>query len=161
MQHVVNAFWRTVYRLGYPCARVVWRFIGKPGQGATIAVWHDGRLLCVRESYRPGLGLPGGGLNPGEAPAAAARRELFEEVGLDLEPRAFRRHGQIAFECDGRLIEDSLFEVDLEAPRELRVDQREIVWAGFLAPEEILAREVQPGVRLYLERVGRRQPVAV
>lgn len=159
MEHVVNAFWRTVYRLGYPCAQVVWRFTGKSGQGATIAVWHQGRLLCVRESYRPGLGLPGGGLHPGEAPAAAARRELFEEVGLDLEPRAFRRHGLLAYDSDGRPVEDSLFEVHLDAAQPLRVDQREIVWAGFLAPEEILAREVQRGVRLYLERVGKRAPV--
>lgn len=161
MQHVVNAFWRAVYRLGYPCARVVWRFTGKPGKGATIAVWHQGRLLCVRESYRSGLGLPGGGLNPGEAPAVAARRELFEEVGLDLEPRAFRRHGLLAYDFDGRLIEDSLFEVHLDAARPLSVDQREIVWAGFLAPDEILAREMQRGVRLYLERVGERVPANV
>jgi 8-oxo-dGTP diphosphatase len=159
MEHVVNAFWRTVYRLGYPCAQLVWRFTGKSGQGATIAVWHQGRLLCVRESYRPGLGLPGGGLNPGEAPAAAARRELFEEVGLDLEPRAFRRRGLLAYDSDGRTIEDLLFEVDLDATQPLTVDQREIVWAGFLAPEEILRGEVQCGVRLYLEQVGERAPV--
>lgn len=32
--------------------------------------------------------LPGGRLEPGERPVAAALRELREEVGLDLEPRA-------------------------------------------------------------------------
>ena len=161
MQHLVNAFWRTVYRLGYPCARVVWRFTGKPGEGTTIAVWCQGRLLCVRESYRPGLGLPGGGLNPGEAPLAAAQRELFEEVGLEIEPRALRQHGRLAYDSNGLLVDDTLFVVDLEAAPELRVDQREIVWAGFLAPEEIAPADMQRGMRHYLERVGKRAPVAV
>lgn len=156
MQHVVNAFWRTVYRLGYPCAVVVWRITGKSGKGATIAVWHAGRLLCVRESYRPGLGLPGGGLNTGEAPAAAARRELFEEVGLDLQPARFRPVTQLAYDNDGRSIEDSLFEVELDAAPLLEIDQREIVWAGFLAPDQIPRAEMQRGIRLYLERAAER-----
>ncbi len=161
MQHLVNAFWRTVYRLGYPCAVVVWRLTKKAGKGATIAVWHDGRLLCVRESYRPGLGLPGGGLLPGETDEAAARRELFEEVGLDLEPALFRRRRALDYDSDGRLIEDVLFEVELAAPRPLRIDQREIVWAGFLTPDEIRRGEMQKGVRLYLEACDERRPALV
>jgi len=161
MQHAVNAFWRMVYRLGYPCARVVWRVTGKPGKGATIAVWHQGRLLCVRESYRRGLGLPGGGLQFGEAPEAAARRELFEEVGLALEPGAFGGRGLLTYRYDGRLIEDTLFEVELAVEAPLTIDQREIVWAGFLTPADILAGEVQHGVRLYLERMAKRASALV
>jgi 8-oxo-dGTP pyrophosphatase MutT (NUDIX family) len=161
MQHVVNAFWRTVYRLGYPCAQVVWRVTGKPGKGTTIAVWHQGRLLCVRESYRPGLGLPGGGLRRGEAPEAGARRELFEEVGLALEPTVFSGTGQLAYRNDGRVIEDMLFEIELDVEIPLRIDQREIVWAGFLSPADILADQMQHGTRLYLERVAKRAPALV
>lgn len=161
MQHLVNAFWRTVYRLGYPCAQLVWRFTNKPGKGATIAVWHEGRLLCVRESYRPGLGLPGGGLLAGEAPEAAARRELFEEVGLDLAPALFRRRSALAYPYNERLIEDVLFEVELEAAPPLRVDHREIVWAGFLEPAAIRAERMQPGIRLYLEQCDERRPALV
>jgi len=161
MQHLVNAFWRTVYRLGYPCAQVVWRVTKKPGKGATIAVWHEGRLLCVRESYRPGLGLPGGGLLADETPEAAARRELFEEVGLDLQPALFRRRPALAYTNDGRLIEDVLFEVELAAEQPLRVDQREIVWAGFLSPDEIRTQPMQTGVRLYLEWCRQHRPALV
>lgn len=47
----------------------------------------DGRVLAVEhrkkgESYYL---LPGGGLDPGETMAAALRRELVEELGLEVE----------------------------------------------------------------------------
>lgn len=158
MQVVQDAFWRLIYRLGYPCAQLVWRLNRTPGRGASIAVWHDGRLLCVRESYRRGLGLPGGGLNDGETPAEAARRELREEVGLDLPPDAFRHHGLVAYGSGGRSIADELFEVHLDAMLATEVDNREIVWAGFLEPASIREERMQRGVRLYLERVKHGDP---
>lgn len=45
----------------------------------------DGALLLVRHSYRRRWGTPGGLLARGEAAADGARREVREEVGLDIE----------------------------------------------------------------------------
>lgn len=45
----------------------------------------DGRLLFVRHLYRKRWGVPGGLLQRHETPADAARREVLEEVGLDVE----------------------------------------------------------------------------
>lgn len=45
----------------------------------------DGALLFVRTAYRERWGVPGGLLKRGEDPAAAARREVLEEVGLAIE----------------------------------------------------------------------------
>jgi 8-oxo-dGTP diphosphatase len=45
----------------------------------------DGGLLLVRTSYRSRWGVPGGLLKRGEEPADGARREVAEEVGLDIE----------------------------------------------------------------------------
>jgi 8-oxo-dGTP diphosphatase len=46
----------------------------------------DGHILLVRQSYRRGgWGFPGGLLRRNEEPADAARRELHEELGIDVE----------------------------------------------------------------------------
>ena len=45
----------------------------------------DGRVLLIRHLYRKRWGIPGGLLQRGETPADAARREVLEEVGLDID----------------------------------------------------------------------------
>jgi 8-oxo-dGTP diphosphatase len=45
----------------------------------------DGALLLVRQSYRNRWGVPGGLLKKGETSDVAARREVLEEVGLEIE----------------------------------------------------------------------------
>nr|WP_249419682.1 NUDIX domain-containing protein [Rhabdothermincola salaria] len=45
----------------------------------------DGHVLLVRHAYRPRWGLPGGFLKRGEHPLDGARREVREEVGLDVD----------------------------------------------------------------------------
>ncbi len=45
----------------------------------------DGSLLLVRHVYRRRWGVPGGLLKRGEDATDAARREVFEEVGLSVD----------------------------------------------------------------------------
>lgn len=45
----------------------------------------DGRVLLIRHLYRKRWGVPGGLLQRNETPSDAARREVLEEVGLDIE----------------------------------------------------------------------------
>jgi ADP-ribose pyrophosphatase YjhB (NUDIX family) len=52
----------------------------------------EGRLLLVRRAVEPFIGLwdlPGGFLEEGEHPLDGLRRELLEETGLYIEPRAY------------------------------------------------------------------------
>ncbi|MGW7264193.1 (deoxy)nucleoside triphosphate pyrophosphohydrolase [Streptomyces sp. NPDC054842] len=54
------------------------------------ALLSEGRLLAARRSAPPELAgrweLPGGKVEPGEAPEAALVRELREELGVETEP---------------------------------------------------------------------------
>ena len=43
----------------------------------------DGRIALVRNGWTDGWFVPGGGVEPGETPARAARREVLEETGLE------------------------------------------------------------------------------
>ena len=101
-----------------------------------VAVWLDGRVLLVKNAYRPQYNFPGGGPKPAEPPAATARRELAEEVGLQLATERLREVGvfrsEFEFRHDSvRLFEAVLTAADRAAPRP---DGREVVWGRFCRP---------------------------
>ncbi len=55
--------------------------------GAIVVIERaDGAILLIRQSYRHGWGLPGGLLAKGESPSEGAQREVWEEVGLRVDP---------------------------------------------------------------------------
>jgi 8-oxo-dGTP diphosphatase len=76
---------------------------------AAIVVNAEGRVLLLKHRFRPGAGwgIPGGFIEAGEQPDEAVRRELLEEVGLELTntkvvtTRAFKKPRQIeiVFRC--------------------------------------------------------------
>lgn len=119
--------------------------------GAAVAVWHQGRVLVLRNSYRRLLSLPAGGLRRGEDPREAARRELREEVGIDVPAAALRPVRVIVWQVAHAEDHVHLFELHLEEAPELRVDGREVVCAEFLPPGEAIARGLAGYVRRYLD----------
>ena len=59
-----------------------------PRVGVGVAVIHDNRILLVKRGREPSKGLwavPGGKVEWGEPMRGAARREVLEETGLDVE----------------------------------------------------------------------------
>jgi ADP-ribose pyrophosphatase YjhB (NUDIX family) len=92
---------RFCVRCGYPLATRAVRGVPRrvcercthihyvdPKLAVGVAVFRAGRLLLVRRVMSPGRGrwsLPGGYLDPGEDPRAAAAREAAEEAGVTVE----------------------------------------------------------------------------
>jgi 8-oxo-dGTP pyrophosphatase MutT (NUDIX family) len=127
----LDACYRAAYRVAFPVAR---RWLAWRGHGGTaIIVWLDNRVLAVRHSYKPGLRLPGGWVKRGEDHSAAAVRELREETGVII-PQA---HLRLLLTYRGRYGMRTIFVTRLDHEPTLRVDQREIIYAGFNAPEDV------------------------
>jgi ADP-ribose pyrophosphatase YjhB (NUDIX family) len=60
----------------------------QPITGVGVVVWHGDRVLLVQRARPPRQGqwsLPGGGQQLGETLTDAARREVREEAGLEVE----------------------------------------------------------------------------
>jgi 8-oxo-dGTP diphosphatase len=105
----------------------------------------DNRILLLDHVFRPdsGWGIPGGFLNRGEQPEAGLRRELLEEVGLELDSvellftRSLYRPRQIEIFFRAKAVgtpQPRSFEIKraewfpLDAlPEELPKDQRQLI----------------------------------
>jgi len=124
---------------------------------SVVAVGDDGRVLLLRRSEaRGGFWQPvTGRIEPGEAPAAAARRELREETGADVEvePLGYR-HG---FAIDPsllpagaaaglRLAEEEAFTARLPEGFRPRLSEEHVEWAWH-APAEAAGVPRYAGLR--------------
>jgi len=117
------------------------------------ALLHQGRLLAARRSAPPELAgrweLPGGKVEPGEAPEAALVRELREELGVDAEP-VTRVPGQWPLKppyalhvWTARLVPGSADPKPLQDHDELRWLTREEIWSVHWLDQDVPAvREV-------------------
>lgn len=146
---------RVALRVAHRILRSYW-FVRRPHtSGALAALWHQGSLLLVKNSYRRHYTLPGGYVRPGEDPKAAASRELFEEVRLRVPPAHFEHayHGTRHFEFRHDTLD--IFEASVERRPELQVDGREVVWAGFKSIPEIRALPIVPHLVEYLDEYER------
>ena len=152
----IDALWRAAYRVAFRLQRIYWRIRRPVLRGSYVAVWHQGRVLCVRNSYRRRLTLPAGGLARGEEPRDAAVRELREEVSIATSPASLHYAGEIVSHVGPAEDRAHFFELHCEAQAPtFQVDRREVVWAGFLSPAEVLETEVVDVVRQYLGRLAK------
>lgn len=122
---------RIAYRLRHRWR--MWRRVELAGVSVIVKDLR-GQLLVVRHSYGPQVwGLPGGGLNKGEDPESAARRELLEEVGITAE--RMKPLGTIEETVSGSPHTAYLFEatvIEGAVP-----DCREVVEARFFPPHSL------------------------
>ncbi|MDF1586180.1 NUDIX hydrolase [Marinimicrococcus flavescens] len=152
---VADLSWRLAYRVAHRLLRLWWRLRRPPAEGASVAVWREGRLLVVRTSYRRLLELPAGGRRPHETAREAALRELREETGLVAPAEALEGPLRLEFTSEHRRIVENVFTWRPSVAPVPRVDRREIVAALFVAPGELAGRTLAPNLALYLEAACR------
>ncbi|MCX4826677.1 NUDIX hydrolase [Streptomyces sp. NBC_01142] len=116
--------------------------------GAVIVDDQD-RVLIVDPVYKPYWNLPGGHVEPGEESQDACRREVREEIGLDLEPGRLLVRATIA--VPGREAHEYfVYDCGVLSPEQqksIRLQESELRDYRFSAPEDITEQEIPPAAR--------------
>ena len=100
--------------------------------GAVCVLEHAGEILVLWQPHRAGWSLPGGFMGKGETPEDAVRREVAEEIGIEVDPGDV-----VAVQVDvERQGIDVIFRVPLEARPVLGLatEARKAMW---VAPAEL------------------------
>lgn len=147
-----DRLWQRFYQLAYLLCRCFWFVFRPKGRGALVAIWYDGRLLLIRNGYRRGYSLPGGGCHSGESARRAAVRELREEVGLHLSPNQLRYRGTVISTRERLRDHCAYFEVHLSTAPRIDIDGREVVEAIFIPPAAWQAYPLTRQARRYIRR---------
>lgn len=150
-----SLFDRTV-QLAYVCAyqlmKTYWRVRRPTTHGALVVLWHDGKLLLVRNSYVDYYSLPGGYIHGGESSRDAAVRELAEEVGLSARPDELELALDTTHRWEGKHDHVEIFSLEVQKRPDIRVDHREVIEASWVTPERALQLNLFPPIRTVLER---------
>jgi len=149
MDKVVSFLWAAVYTVAFQSLRIVFTITKTRLKGALVAIWHEGRILLIKKSYRKGWSVPGGMVKKGEAWKKAAVRETFEEVGLQIHENDLMFIAEVAGDLGPR-DQVYLFQVEVDNPVDIEIDRREIRVAEFVEPETAAKRALDKNIRNYL-----------
>lgn len=149
---MIDLLFRLAYRNAYRLMRIYWAVRHPRVHGALVAIWHDGKILLVQNSYVGYRSLPGGYVHSNETGRDAALRELREETGIhasaaDLKPIIDEHH-----EWEGKQEHIEIFDLDVNERPRIAVDNREVVEADFFSPHEALRLQLFPPIRRVIER---------
>ena len=112
-------------------------------RGVKCVLEYEGKILLVRLSYMPSTwGIPGGGVEPGESFVDAARRECWEELGIQVG--SLEQIGEYSNSVEYKNDRIHCFCARVDSPRVV-IDEVEVVEARWVNPQE-LPQRVRPHV---------------
>lgn len=129
-------------------------YVARPGVYA-ILPRKDKLLLTYQKEPEPELQLPGGGIDPGESPAQALHREVFEETGWRIaNPRRLGAFRRFVYMPEYDLWADKVCIIYLADPvRPLGDPSEDGHTALFADPEIAMEHVANPGDRYFVRRL--------
>jgi 8-oxo-dGTP diphosphatase len=149
---LVDRSFQLAYVVAYQLMRVYWGVRRPHKHGALVALFHDGEILLIRNSYVSYYSLPGGYVRPQESSREAAVRELVEEVGVNTSADRLELAIDEENDWQGKRDHVEIFVLELSERPRVRIDQREVIRAEWFSPERALALSLFPPIRRLLER---------
>ncbi len=70
--------------IAYKIATIYWKIFRPQTFGVKLLLINENKVLLVEHSYTKGYHLPGGGVKSGEMFDRALKREILEELGLEI-----------------------------------------------------------------------------
>jgi 8-oxo-dGTP diphosphatase len=111
---------------------------------ALVAVWHEEKMLFILHKRRQEWELPGGMIEHGETPEAAAIRELYEETGQVATEVQFIGLAKFRLKPDDRLEFGALYACELAdlQPFQRNAEADQMMWWDFLSAVEGHVNEI-------------------
>ena len=140
----------------YRLQRRLWRILRPHTRGVKVMLFDEaGALLLVRHTYgrTDQFLLPGGGIRPFEEPAAAAAREMREELGCGVGDLIF-----VSTHCatgEGKRDTVHLYRARVQGP--VRADGIEVAEAQFFLLDALPA-SVSPATRRRIDEYRGHRP---
>lgn len=98
----------------------------------------NGRLLTVRKRGTQRFMLPGGKREPGEDDLAALRRELAEELGVELSrAELLGRFEAEAANEPGAIVRSSAYRAEISGNIAIAAEIEELLWIDPISPPEV------------------------
>lgn len=141
-----------IYRLGFPLAKIAWFFTRPKTKGVKCIIEYGDEWLMIRNTYGSRLWtFSGGGTKKDETALMAAKRELKEELDIEMK----RAQGLGKFVYKGESVEStvSVFKVFVD-DKNFRIDPSEVLEARWFKIQNLPVDGMGNSAKIILSRYG-------